>query len=145
MWPFPKRADLPRETRAAFPSVTAEHLAGRRAGVLSDGTVPLSATIAAIAQTWSRAFAMLDPDPDPSPLDAAVLAAIGLDLCLRGESCWHVRVEGNEIALQRVAYWDMYACGRYSLHIAHPASTETVRALAGEVLCLTINSPASQP
>ena len=46
MWPFTKRADLPRETRAAFPSVTAEHLAGRRAGVLSDGAVPLSATVA---------------------------------------------------------------------------------------------------
>lgn len=145
MWPFSKRADPPRETRAAFPSVTAEHLAGRRAGVLSDGAVPLSATVAAIAQTWSRAFAMLDPDPDPSPLRADVLAAVGLDLCLRGESCWHVRVEGSDLRLVRVAYWDHVAPGRFHLHIARPHETETIRALAGEVVLLTINSPANAP
>ena len=145
MWPFTKRADLPRETRAAFPSVTAEHLAGRRAGVLSDGAVPLSATVAAIAQTWSRAFAMLDANPDPNPLTAADLAAMGLDLCLRGESCWHVRLEGSDLRLVRAAYWDELGNGRYHLHIAHPASTETVRALEGEVVRLVINAPAEQP
>lgn len=145
MWPFTKRADPPREQRAAFPSVTAEHLAGRRAGVLSDGAVPLSATVAAIAQTWSRAFAMLDPDPDPSPLRPDVLAAVGLDLCLRGESCWHVRVDGSDLRLVRVAYWDHVAPGRFHLHIAHPHETETIRALAGEVVLLTINSPANAP
>lgn len=144
LWPF-KRREPERETRAAFPSVTAEHLAGRRAGVLSDGAVPLSATVAAIAQTWSRAFAMLDPDPDPSPLRADVLAAVGLDLCLRGESCWHVRVEGSDLRLVRVAYWDHVAPGRFHLHIAHPHETETIRALAGEVVLLTINSPANAP
>ncbi len=144
MWPF-KRREPERETRAAFPSVTAEHLAGRRAGVLSDGAVPLSATVAAIAQTWSRAFAMLDPDPDPSPLRADVLAAVGLDLCLRGESCWHVRVDGSDLRLVRVAFWDHVAPGRFHLHIAHPHETETIRALAGEVVLLTINSPANAP
>lgn len=143
LWPFKRRE--PIETRAAFPSVTAEHLAGRRAGVLSDGAVPLSATVAAIAQTWSRAFAMLDPDPDPSPLRADVLAAVGLDLCLRGESCWHVRVEGSDLRLVRVVYWDHVAPGRFHLHIAHPHETETIRALAGEVVLLTINSPANAP
>ena len=142
LWPFTKRAEPEREQRAAFRSVTAEHLAGRRAGVLSDGAVPLSATVAAIAQTWSRAFAMLDPDPDPSPLRPDVLAAVGLDLCLRGESCWHVRVEGNALALRRVAYWDMFAGGRFHLHLAKPHETEIIRALAGEVLLLTINAPA---
>ena len=83
MWPF-KRREPERETRAAFPSVTAEHLAGRRAGVLSDGAVPLSATVAAIAQTWSRAFAMLDPDPDPSPLRADVLAYLEVRATAKG-------------------------------------------------------------
>lgn len=145
LWPFSKRDDPPREQRAAFPSVTAEYMAGRRAGVLSDGAVPLSATIATIAQTWSRAFAMLDPNPDPSPLRADVLAGVGLDLCLRGESCWHIRLEGGDVALHRVAYWDELGGGRYHLHLAHPAMTETVRALEGEVLRLTINSPAEQP
>lgn len=143
LWPFKRREQI--ETRAAFPSVTAEHLAGRRAGVLSDGAVPLSATIAAIAQTWSRAFAMLDANPDPNPLTAADLAAIGLDLCLRGEACFHIRVQGNSLRLVRAASWDELGGGRYHLHIAHPASTETVRALEGEVLRLVINAPAEQP
>lgn len=145
MWPFTKRTEPEREVRAAFPSVTAEYMAGRRSGVLADGAVPLSATIAAIAQTWSRAFAMLDANPDPNPLNATHLAAIGLDLCLRGESCWHVRVGGNELALHRVAYWDMFAGGRFHLHLAKPHETETIRALAGEVVLLTINSPANAP
>ena len=144
LWPFARR-ETPIETRASFPSVTAEHLAGRRTGVLSDGAVPLSATVAAIAQTWSRAFAMLDGDPDPNPLTAAHLAAIGLDLCLRGESCWHVRVEGSELRLVRVAYWDHVAPGRFHLHIAYPHQTETIRALSGEVVLLTINSAANSP
>ncbi len=147
LWPFARR-EPQIEKRAAFPSVTAEHLAGRRAGVLSDGAVPLSATIAAIAQTWSRAFAMLDPNepgPESTPLRPDVLAAIGMDLCLRGESCWHVRVEGSDIRLVRVAYWDQFAGGKFHLHIAHPHQTETIRALAGEVVLLTINSPAEQP
>lgn len=145
MWPFSKRAEPEREQRAAFPTVTHEYLAGRRAGVLSDGAVPLSATVAAIAQTWSRAFAMLDGNPDPNPLTATHLAAIGLDLCLRGECCFHIRLEGGDIQLVRAAYWDELGGGRYHLHIAHPAMTETVRALEGEVLRLTINSPAEQP
>jgi hypothetical protein len=143
-WPWSKQ-EPEREVRAAFPSVTAEYLAGRRAGVMADGAVPLSATIAAIAQTWSRAFAMLDPGPDPNPLSAADLAAIGLSLCLRGECAFHIRLEGGDVRLVRAAYWDELGNGRYHLHIAHPASTETVRALEGEVLRLTINSPAEQP
>lgn len=145
LWPFGKRDDPPREQRAAFPSVTAEYMAGRRQGVLSDGAVPLSATVATIAGTWSRAFAMLDPDPDPNPLTADVLAAIGLDLCLRGESCWHIHLDRGELRLARAAYWDLVAPNRFHLHIAHPHTTETVRALADEVLLLTINSPANAP
>lgn len=145
LWPFSRR-DPEREQRAAFPSLTAEYLSDRRQGVLADGAVPLSATVAACAQTWSRAFAQLDSNPDPNPLTAAHLAAIGQDLCLRGESCWHIRLEGGDVALHRVAYWDHVAPGRaFQLHIAHPHETETVRALAGEVMLLTINNPAEQP
>lgn len=137
------------ETRAAFPSVTADYLAGRRAGVLSDGAVPLSETVAAIAQTWSKAFSMLDSNEagaqDDMPLRADVLAAIGLDLCLRGESCWHVRVEGGDLQLVRVAWWVHVAPDHFQLHIAHPNTTETIRALTGKVVLLTINSPANAP
>ncbi|WHZ37503.1 hypothetical protein [Sagittula sp. MA-2] len=144
MWPFKKRTpDM--EQRAAFPSVTAEYLSARRDAVRSEGSAALSATIGTAAFYWSRAFAMLDPTPDDGPLRADVLAAIGLDLCLRGESVWHIRVEGNELTLHRVAYWDELGRGRYHLHIARPAETESVRAIEGEVLRLTINSDAGQP
>ena len=88
---------------------------------------------------------MLDPDPDPNPLTASHLASIGLGLCLRGEVAFHIRLEGGDIRLVQAAYWDELGNGRYHLHIAHPASTETVRALEGEVLRLVINAPAEQP
>ena len=146
MWPLTRKKKAPeQETRAAFPSVTAEYLSHRQTTLTSDGRAALSATVATCAGFWSRGFAMMDPAPDPGPLTADVLAAIGLDLCLRGESCWHVRVEGNNLALHRVAYWDHVARGRFHLHLARPNETETVRALADEVMLLTINSAAETP
>lgn len=145
LWPFRRKAAPEIETRAAFPSVTAHYMASRRSDLLGDGGVPLSATIATCAQTWARAFASLDFDPDPNALTADVLAAIGLDLLTRGQSAWHIQLEGNDIALHRVAYWDMVSPDRFVLHIARPHSTGTVRALAGEVLLLTINSTPELP
>ena len=142
LWPFKRKPEI--ETRAASPSVSADYLSSRRAGLMGDSGVSLSATIATIAQTWSRAFAALDFDPDPNPLTADVLAAIGLDLCMRGESCWHIRLEGSELKLDRVAFWTEVP-GGYNLHIARPLATEVVRALPGEVLVLTINSTPEQP
>lgn len=144
MWnPFKRKPQI--EERAAFPSVTAEYVSARRDSLTSDGSASLSATVATAAGMWSRGFAMLDPVGDPGPLRPDVLAAIGLDLCLRGESVWHIRVAGNELELHRAAYWDEQGRGRYTLHIARPADTETVRAIEGEVLKLKINSPAEQP
>lgn len=52
---------------------------------------------------------------------------------------------GGNLALHRVAYWDLFAGGRYHLHIPHPHETETVRAPADEVLLLTINSSPVAP
>lgn len=143
-WPWKKQGPE-LEQRAAFPDLTVEYMAAQAKGLQSDGAVSLSATVATCAQTWSRAFAMLDPGPDPNPLRADVLGAIGMDLCLRGESCWHIRYEDGDLALHRAAYWDHVGRGRYHLHIAHPTETETVRALEGEVLRLTINSNPTQP
>lgn len=140
MWPFGKR-EADREQRAAFPSVTAEYLAHRRDHLRSDGSAALSATVATCAGFWSRGFSMLDA---PEPLRPDVLAAIGLDLCLRGESVWHIRVNGNGLDLHRAAYWDELGRGRYHLHIARPAETETVRAIEGEVLKLCINTAPEQ-
>ena len=140
---FKRKPD--QEQRAAFPSVTAEYLSARRDGLKGGPNASLSATVGGAAMTWGRAFAMLDPAPDPGPLTPDVLAAIGLDLCLRGESCWHIRVEGNGLTLHRAAFWDELGGGKYHLHIARPAETETVRAIEGEVLRLTINSDAAQP
>lgn len=146
MWPFKSKASEPeREQRAAFPTVTAEYLSARRDGLSGSGDASLSATVAACAGMWSRGFAMLDPSPDSGPLGADVLSAIGLDLCLRGESVWHIRVERDDLTLHRAAYWDQVGRGRFHLHLARPNETETVRAIEGEVLHLTINSDAVQP
>lgn len=145
MWPFKTKANPQIEQRAAFPSVTAEYMSARSDSLTSDGSTSLSATVATAAGLWSRGFSMLDPVGDPGPLRPDVLAAIGLDLCLRGESVWHIRVNGNALELHRAAYWDELGRGRYHLHIARPAETETVRAIEGEVLKLCINSPTEQP
>lgn len=145
IWPFSRRKAPEIETRASFPTVTHAYMASRRSDLLGDSGVPLSATIATCAQTWSRAFASVDTDPDPNPLTADVLAAIGMDLCLRGESCWHIRLDGSDVALHRVAFWDELGNGRWHLSIAQPHSTESVRALDGEVLCLRINSAPESP
>lgn len=145
MWPFTRKSEPALEARSAFPVVTGDYIDARRAELSSDPGASLSATVATAAGMWSRGFAMLTPGPDAGPLRADVLAAIGLDLCLRGESVWHVRMEGNALTLGRVAYWAHVGRGRYHLTLAGPTDTETVRALDGEVLRLTINADAIQP
>lgn len=140
-----KRKEPMREERAAFAAVTAEHIAMRRRVVKGEASGGMSATIATCAGFWSRGFSMLDPTPEASPLTPEVLSAIGLDLCLRGEACFHIRLERGEVVLERVAYWDELGRGRFHLHLARPNETETVRALEGEVLRLTINSAPEQP
>ncbi|MEO0939875.1 MAG: hypothetical protein AAFY38_17120 [Pseudomonadota bacterium] len=145
MWPFKTKPKPDVETRAAFPTVTAEYLTNRCDTLKGKGGASLSATVGGAAMMWSRAFSMLDAAPDAGPLTADVLAAIGLDLALRGEAVFHIRVRGNALELHRAAFWDEVGKGRYHLHIARPHETETVRAIEGEVLRLTINSDASQP
>ena len=75
-WPWEKR-----EMRSA-PIVTTQYIDARRSNALYGGGVNLSATIATAAGIWSRAFAMLIPEPSHS-LTADHLAAIGLDLFFR--------------------------------------------------------------
>jgi len=141
MWPFRKKAPA-LEQRAAL-GVTLEYMDHRRRGLLSDGNVPLSATVGTALHYWTSGFAMLDLAP--VPLDPGTLAAMGRDLCMKGESCWHIRAEGSALVLDHVAYWDELAGGRYHLHIPRPGITETRKALEGEVLKLTINADAATP
>lgn len=145
MWPWAKKQKPEIEERAAFPSVTAEYISARRDGVVSDGSAALTATVATAAGMWSRSFAMLDPTPEAGPVTADVLASVGLDLCLRGEAVFHIKLDRGDLALDRVAYWDQFDNGRWHLHIPRVNTTETVKALSGEVLHLKINSPAEQP
>ncbi len=143
IWPFKKKRDL--EQRSAFPVVTAQYIDSRRKNLSADGSAALSATVGTCVGVWSRAFSMLTPEPLADVLTPDILASIGLDLCLRGESCWHIRVHANELELVRVAYWDEFADGKYHLHIATVNSTETVKALAPEVLKLVINAAPATP
>jgi len=141
IWPFRKREI---ETRAST-GLTAQYMDTRRRDLLTDGQAHLSATVGTAAGVWSRAFSMLTPEPNTDLLTPDILAAIGLDLLLRGESCWHIRVEQGQGKLVPVAYWDELGNGRYHLHIARVNHTETVRALEPEVLKLIINPDPPQP
>ena len=137
-WPWQKR-----ETRAA-PIVTTQYIETRRAMALAGGSASLSATLATCAGIWSRSFAMLVPEPDDR-LTADHLAAIGLDLFLRGQSVWHIGLSGSDLMLRRAAYWATHDGNRYSLTIPTPGGTDTIRALGGEVLDLRINPAPETP
>lgn len=141
IWPFRRKS--PEIEQRDFGGVTLDYINARRSGLLTDSGVPLSATVGTAVGVWSRAFAMLDALPEPLPAD--VLARIGADLCLRGESCWHIRTDGAALDLVPVAFWDDLGRGRYHLHIARVDESETVRALEDEVLKLTINADPTQP
>ncbi|WP_109464022.1 phage portal family protein [Albibacillus kandeliae] len=143
MWPFKSKPGPEMEQRAAFPVVTHTYIENRRKGLLAEGDVALSATVQTAVHYWQSAFSMLEIQPEPLPGD--VLARIGQDLVLRGESCWHIRFDGSELQLVPVAYWDELGNGWYHLHIVHPNHTESVRALEGEVLKLVINPDPAQP
>lgn len=140
IWPFKKKL----EQRSGFPSVTQTYIDARRKNLQSDGSAALSATVATCVGMWARGFTMITPAP-ADLLTPDVMGAIGLDLCLRGESVWHIRIERGEPMLVPVAYWDELGQGRYHLHIARVNTTETVKALEPEVLKLKINSDPSQP
>lgn len=133
-WPWSKR-----ETRSSVAAVSTMYIDARRANALSGGAASLSATVATCAGIWSRSFAMLVPEPSDT-LTPDHLAAIGLDLFFRGQSLWHIGVDGSDLILRRAAFWDEYTGGRYNLTIPTPNGTDTIRALEGEVLKLTINA-----
>ncbi|WP_323783428.1 hypothetical protein [Thalassovita sp.] len=140
IWPFKRKSD-DMEQRSM--GVTLAYMEHRRRGLLTDGAVPLSATVGTALHYWTSGFAMLDLAP--VPVDPATLAAMGRDLLLRGQTCWHIRADGSDLRLDHVAYWDELAGGKFHLHIAHPNSTETRKALADEVLKLTINADPATP
>lgn len=84
IWPFKRKPDT--ETRSAFPTVTAQYIDARRKNLTMDGSAALSATVGTCVGIWSRAFAMLTPEPMADVLTPDILASIGLDLCSRGQA-----------------------------------------------------------
>lgn len=138
IWPFKRKI----ETRAVM-GVTLDYMDHRRKQVLTDAGVNLTATTGTALHYWQSGFAMLTDES--TTLRADTLAAIGRDLCMKGESCWHIRADGSALDLVPVAYWDELGNGRYHLHIARVNTTETVKALADEVLHLRINADPVQP
>lgn len=139
-WPWQKR-----ETRSHAAGVTQVYIDGKRKTALhSEGYASLSATIGTAAGLWSRSFAMLVPEP-VDVLTPDHLGAIGLDLFFRGQSVWHIDLEGTDIQLRRAAFWDMVGRDRWNLTLPQPNGTDTVKALGGEVLSLTINTSPETP
>ena len=143
MWPFKPKPRAPDLEQRAFSGLTLDYVNSRRKGLLSEGNVPMSATVGTAIHYWQSAFAMVDALPEPMP--ANTLAQIGQDLLMRGESCFHIRLTDGDLDLVPVAYWDELGNGRYHLHIARVNTTETVRALESEVLKLVINPHPAQP
>ena len=119
-------------------------MAAKRQNLRLDATA-LSATVGACAGAWSRAFGMIRYEPNPDTLPPDMLASVGLSLMLSGESVWHIRLEGGDLRLVPVAAWDELGQGRYTLHISHPTTTETVAALEPEILKLIINPDPLNP
>lgn len=141
LWPFKRKApDL--EQRASL-GVTLDYMDHRRRQVTTGTGVPLTATTGTAVHYWQSAFAMLSDAT--GTLRPDVLAHIGRDLCIKGESVWHIRADQSALDLHPVAYWDELVRGKYHLHIARVNETETVKALAGEVLHLKINAGPVQP
>lgn len=132
------------ETRAHAAGVSQVYIDGKRRSAQSEGQAALSATIGTAAGIWSRSFAMLMPDP-ADVLTPDILASIGSDLFFRGQSVWHVRLDGSRITLHRAAFWDQFNRGRWNLTIPQPDGTDTVRCLDGEVLSLRIGSAPDTP
>lgn len=143
-WPW-KRGGADLETRATQFDMVPGYVAAKRNNVRLEGAAALSATVAACGGAWSRAFAMMRAEPDAALLPADMLATLGLDLLLKGESCWHIRTLQGEIDLVPVAAWDELGGGHFTLHISRPNTTETVAALESEVLRLVINPDPLQP
>ena len=98
IWPFKRKI----ETRAAM-GVTLDYMDHRRKQALTDAGVNLTATTGTALHYWQSGFAMLSDES--ATLGADTLAAIGRDLCMRGESCWHIRADGSALDLVPVAYW----------------------------------------
>ncbi|WP_036744617.1 hypothetical protein [Paracoccus sp. N5] len=74
-----------------------------------------------------------------------ILGAVGLDLFFRGQSVWHISLNGSAIQLRRAAFWDMVERDRWSLTLPRPTGTDTIKALGDEVLSLTIGASPETP
>lgn len=132
------------ETRSHAAGVSQVYIDGKRRSAQSEGHAAMSATLGTAAGVWSRSFAMLVPEPS-DVLTPDVLATIGMDLFFRGQSVWHVRLDGSRIRLHRAAFWDQYNGGRWNLTLPQPDGTDNVRALDDEVLSIRINAAPDTP
>lgn len=132
------------ETRSSAANVSNVYIEAKRRAAHSEGSATLSATVGAAAGLWSRSFAMLVPEPS-DVLTPDILGSIGLDLFFRGQSVWHISLEGSAIQLRRAAFWDMVERDRWNLTIPQPTRTENLKALGDEVLSLTIGASPETP
>ena len=130
-WPWQRR-----ETRAAsFTDAVTHALLAKTSG--TTGYETTTAITEACAGWWGRAFAAATVSPSTTAtaaLTPLVLAAIGRDLLLCGESLWEIAVNGAvelhpfadfEVVGNRTA-WD------YQVEAEAPDGSATIRRLPGE-------------
>ncbi|MGV6803238.1 MAG: hypothetical protein ACWA49_03460 [Ruegeria sp.] len=97
--------------------LTAQYVDAKRQNLHVDGSATPSDG-RGLRWAWSRALTMLTYEPLADTLTPDILASIGLDLCLRGESVWHIRVHAIEPELVPVTLWGELGGGKYHLHNA---------------------------
>ena len=142
MWPFRKT-----ENRNYTDSIVAAALAGAEGQGSADARA--TAAAATTGSLWARSFAAADVSPgiQETGLTADNLYQIGLDLCLWGESCWAIGIEGSRVNLTKCASWLVTGkdSWRYRLDINQPDGVSQRNVSADGVAHFRINTPSNQP
>ena len=97
------------ETRASATDVLVSAIQASAAGI-STGNASAIAALEVAAGMWSRAFAAARVSPQTLATRAitpAVLAGVGRELILRGQSLHALMVERGQVRLDPVGYWDI--------------------------------------
>ena len=143
MWPFKPKI----EQRNYTDSIVAAALAGAEGQGAADAR--LTAAAATAGSLWARSFGAgeVSPGIPETGLTADNLYQIGLDLCLWGESCWAIGIEGSRVTLTKASSWLVTGKEqwRYRLDLSQPDGVVQRNVSSDAVFHPRINTPSNQP
>ena len=99
----------PPETRASATDVLVSAIQASAAGVSTENASAIAA-IEVAAGMWSRAFAAATVKPqtlETRAITPAIMASIGRQLVMRGQSLHALMVERGQVRLDPIGYWDI--------------------------------------